>query len=49
MVYIDNLLLITKDSYENYFKKLEKVLERLKEAKLKVKASKYSFVQYKVE
>jgi len=40
-VYINNLLCITKGSFNNHLQKLEQLLCILNDASLKVKASKY--------
>ena len=42
-VYIDNLLIITKGSFEEHLKKLDMVLERLGTAGLKVNTDKLCF------
>jgi len=41
--YIDDLLIISKDSFENHLQKLRVVLERLEKAGLKVNAAKSTF------
>ena len=48
-VYLDNLLIITKDSLEDHLAELKHVLIQLKNAKLKVNAAKSSFCMDKVE
>ena len=48
-VYIDDLLTITKSTYEDHLSKLRQVLERLRDANLRVNADKSSFAQEEVE
>ncbi len=48
-VYIDDLLTITKSTYEDHLSKLRQVLERLQDANLRVNANKSSFTQEEVE
>ena len=48
-VYIDNLLVITKGDFDDHLNKLGKVLERLEDTRLKVKASKCHFAEKEVE
>ena len=47
--YIDDLLLITKGSWEDYLEKLEKVLVKLEKAGLKVNMGKSFFGQHELE
>ena len=47
--YIDNLLVLTKGSYEDHLEKLERVLVRLQQAGLKVNAKKSFFTRRKLE
>ena len=48
-VYIDNLLCITKGSFDDYLQKLEQLLHVLNDTGLKVKASKYKWCVDEVE
>ena len=48
-VYIDNLLTITKSTYDDHLKCLGQVLVRLRDAGLRVNADKSSFAQLEVE
>ncbi len=48
-VYLDDLLIITKDKYKNHLSKLKQVLEKLKNAGLRINADKSFFVRDKVE
>jgi len=48
-VYIDDLLTITKGTYEDHLSKLRQVLIRLRDAGLRVNANKSSFAQEEVE
>jgi hypothetical protein len=45
MAYIDDLLLITKGTYEEYLEKLDRVLKKLEKAGLKVNMNKSFFAQ----
>ena len=47
--YIDDLLVLTKGSYEEHLEKLEHVLVRLQQAGLKVNAKKSFFAQRELE
>ena len=47
--YLDDLLIISKGSYEDHLQKLAVVLERLKKAQLRVNAPKSTFAQQEVE
>ena len=47
--YIDDLLCLTKGSFEDHLEKLERVLSRLQKAGLKVNANKSFFAQTKLE
>ena len=47
--YIDDLLVLTKGSFEDHLKKLSVVLRRLKDAKLRVKAPKLTFAATEIE
>ena len=47
--YIDDLLCITKGSFDEHLEKLEWVLARLKQAGLKVNAKKLFFAREQVE
>ena len=48
-VYIDDLLIITKSSYEDHLKKVREVLHRLKEANLCMNATKSYFCESEIE
>ena len=48
-VYIDDLLVLTKGSYEDHLEKLDEVLVRLKKAGLKVNATKSFFAREELE
>ena len=48
-VYLDDLLIITKDAYEDHLSKLRQVLEKLKQAGLRVNADKCFFARDEVE
>ena len=48
-VYIDDLLTITRDTYEDHLLKLRKVLERLEKANLKVNIRKSFFAMQEIE
>ena len=47
--YIDDLLVISKGSFEDHLSKLDEVLNKLQSAGLKVNATKSSFVQKELE
>ena len=47
--YIDDLLILTKDTWEDDLEQLEEVFKRLKDAGLKVKAKKSFFGQSELE
>ena len=47
--YIDDLLVITNDSYEDHLRKVRKVLEKLQAVNLKVNLVKSHFTQDEVE
>ena len=47
--YIDDLLIISKDSFDNHIEKIDSVLQRLTEAGLKVNATKSFFAQHELE
>ena len=47
--YIDDLLVITKGSFDDHLIQLEMVLEKLEEAGLKINASKSCFAAHKLE
>ncbi len=47
--YLDNLLCISRSSLEDYLKKLEEVLRRLRDVDLKVNAEKSSFCALEIE
>ena len=47
--YIDDLLIISKGSFEDHLEKLEQVLNNLKAAGLKINASKSYFAQEELE
>ena len=47
--YIDDLLIISKGSFEDHLDKLEQVLNKLKAAGLKINASKSYFAQEELE
>ena len=48
-VYIDDLLIITKGSFEEYPKQLDTVLENFETAGLKINASKWCFPAHELE
>ena len=48
-IYIDNLLTITKSTYDDHLECLGQVLVRLRDAGLRVNADKSSFAQLEVE
>jgi len=48
-VYIDDLLVITRETLEDHLEKLGEVLRRLREAGLKVNAAKSVFCTHKIE
>ena len=47
--YIDDLLIISKSTFEDHLKKLEEVLKRLKDANLRCNAPKCSFALEEIE
>ena len=47
--YIDDLLILTKETYKDHLKSLEIVLERLSKAGLKVNATKSFFARHELE
>jgi hypothetical protein len=47
--YINDLLLITNWTYDDYLEKLELIFKRLQQAGLKVNAAKSSFAKHKLE
>ena len=47
--YIDDLLIITKDTYEHHIDAVEKVLARLEKVGLKINANKSSIAQIQLE
>ena len=47
--YLDDLLIISNGTFEDHLSKLDKVLTRLKEAKLRCKATKCSFAMPEIE
>ncbi len=47
--YIDNLLCISRESFDDHLDKLEEVLKRLREAGLKVNADKSTFCALEIE
>ena len=47
--YLDDLLVITKGTFEDHLVKIEAVLTRLKDAKLRVNAPKYAFALHEIE
>ena len=47
--YLDDLLVVTKDSFEDHLEKLEVVLDRLQKAGLKVNAAKSTFGVHECE
>ena len=47
--YIDDLLVITKGSFDDHLSHLDRVLEKLEEAGLKINASKSCFAAHKLE
>ena len=47
--YIDYLLVITKGSFNDHLSHLDRVLEKLEEASLKIKASKSCFAAHELE
>ena len=48
-VYIDDLLVITKALFDNHLTHLDRVLEKLEKAGLKINATKSCFVAHKLE
>ena len=48
-IYLDDLLIITKDTYEDHLSKLWQVLKKLQKAGLKINADKSLFVKDEVE
>ena len=48
-MYIDDLLVITKGSFEEHLKQLNTVLEKLETAGLKINASKSCFAAHELE
>ncbi len=48
-VYLDDLLIITKDTYKDYLSKLRQVLKKLKNAGLRINADKAFFTRDKVK
>ena len=48
-VYLDDLLVITKGTFEDYLVKIEEVLKRLKKAKLRVNAPKCGFALHEIK
>ena len=48
-VYLDDLLIITRDNFEDHFDKLRQVLQRLKDAGLRINADKSIFGSDEVE
>eukprot|EP00957_Ditylum_brightwellii_P200355 15274459-Ditylum_brightwellii.AAC.1 len=49
MTYIDDVLLITKGTYEEHLGKLDKVLKKVEKAGLKVSMNKSFFAQQELE
>ena len=49
LTYLDDLLCITKGTFEDHLEKLERILARLQEAGLKVNATKSAFCQHELE
>ena len=47
-VYIDDLLVITKDSFDDHLTKLEQLLQLLKDAGLKCNVAKFTFAQHEI-
>ena len=47
--YIDDLLVITKDSFDDHLTKLEQLLQLLKDAGLKCNVAKCTFAQHEIE
>jgi hypothetical protein len=47
--YLDDLLCISRSSFEDHFKKLDEVLRRLRNAGLKVNAEKVTFFALEIE
>ena len=47
--YIDNLLIITKGTYDDHLQKMEVVINRLQEAGLRINAAKSSFALHEIE
>ena len=47
-VYLDDLLIITKDTYKDHLSKLRQVLKKLKQAGLRVNTDKSFFVRDEV-
>ena len=47
--YIDNLLIITKGSFEEHLKHLDNVLEKIETAGLKINANKSCFAAHELE
>ena len=49
LTYIDDLLVISNDSFENHLDKLKEVLKRIQNAGLKINANKSFFCQAELE
>jgi Reverse transcriptase (RNA-dependent DNA polymerase) len=47
--YLDDLLCLTKDTFEDHLEKLDRVLSRLRQAGLKVNAAKSFFARHELE
>ena len=47
--YLDDLRMITKGAFDGHLVKIEAVLKRLKDAKLRVNAPKYRFALHEIE
>ena len=47
--YLDDLICITKDSFEDHLEKVGRVVLKLKEAKLRVNVKKSSFALHEIE
>ena len=47
--YIDDLIIISKDSFDDHIEKVDSVLKKLTEAGLKVNATKSFFAQHELE
>ena len=48
-MYIDNLLLVTKGSFEDYLRDLDTFLEKIETAGLKINATKSNFAAHELE